>query len=150
MIRLLFAGLQALSAVLIVGLILVTVTDVVGRYLLNAPLVGAFELTQILLGALVFTALPLTTANGAHVEVDLLTHVLSNRLVRSFGIFAGIVSALVLVAFAWRLGIVTADQIEIGARTNALGVPLATIAGIGVASCLVSAGIAIAMIGVRR
>ncbi|WP_138464554.1 TRAP transporter small permease [Poseidonocella sp. HB161398] len=144
MTRTFFAVLRGLSALLIAALILVTVTDVIGRYILNAPLPGAFELTQILLALLVFTALPLTTARREHVEVDLLAHVLAPRVIRVFGIVAAVVTALSLAFFALRLGIVAEDQAATGARSNALGLPMAVIAGAGVASCAVSAVIALA------
>ncbi|MBL6432492.1 MAG: TRAP transporter small permease subunit [Alphaproteobacteria bacterium] len=44
----------------------------VARYWFNAPLSGAYELTEIFLASLIFLALPLTTARNRHVEVDLL------------------------------------------------------------------------------
>lgn len=140
-------ALQVASVVLISALVLVTVVDVVGRYMFNAPLTGAFELTQVLLGALVFAALPLTTARGEHVEVDLLMHVLPKRTQRVLGVFAGFVSGLVLLAFAWRLWIVAAEQVEIGARTSSLGIPTVFVAILGIVSCAASALIAIAKVG---
>ncbi|WP_172328218.1 TRAP transporter small permease [Mangrovicoccus sp. HB161399] len=144
MTRAFLSALRGLSALLLAALILVTVTDVVGRYILNAPLPGAFELTQILLALLVFAALPLTTARREHVEVDLMAHVLTPRLIRAFGIFAALVTAAALAFFAVRLGIVAGDQAATGARSAALGLPMAAIAGVGVASCAVSAAIALA------
>ena len=44
-------ALNVAAAFLMTGLVLVTCIDVVGRYLFNNPLGGAFELTQVLLGA---------------------------------------------------------------------------------------------------
>ena len=41
------------AALLLFSLILVTCVDVVGRYFFSAPLSGAFEITEILLAALV-------------------------------------------------------------------------------------------------
>lgn len=144
MSRTLVMALQVASVALISALVLVTVVDVVGRYLFNAPLTGAFELTQVLLGALVFAALPLTTRRGEHVEVDLLVHVLPDRIQDVLGIFAGFVSGVVLLAFAWRLWIVAAEQMEIGARTSSLGIPTVIVAILGVVSCVASAMIAVA------
>ncbi|WP_210191307.1 TRAP transporter small permease [Rhizobium sullae] len=126
------------------GLVLVTCIDVVGRYLFDSPLGGAFELTQVLLGALVFVALPLTTAAGAHVEVDLLVPLLPQAMVRVLGWLGGIVTAAVLLYFAFRLIILTQGHLAVGTRTAALGLPMWVLGVIGVASCCISAVIAMA------
>lgn len=137
-------ALNAAAAVLMAGLVLVTCIDVVGRYLFDSPLGGAFELTQVLLGALVFVALPLTTAAGAHVEVDLLVPLLPQAMMRVLGWLGGIVTAAVLLYFAFRLIILTQDHLAVGTRTAALGLPMWVLGVIGVASCCISAVIAMA------
>lgn len=137
-------ALNAAAAVLMAGLVLVTCIDVVGRYLFDSPLGGAFELTQVLLGALVFVALPLTTAAGAHVEVDLLVPLLPQAMMRVLGWLGCIVTAAVLLYFAFRLIILTQDHLAVGTRTAALGLPMWVLGVIGVASCCISAVIAMA------
>lgn len=131
--------LLGLAATLLLGLMAVTGIDVVGRYLLNAPLSGAFEMTELLLGALVFVALPLVSRAGAHVEVDLLVHALPPGLQRSTGLLAAAVSALVLCWFAWTLFGLMINQWHEGARSVSLGVPLAPFAALGTLACLASA-----------
>jgi TRAP-type C4-dicarboxylate transport system permease small subunit len=54
-----------------------TFVDVCGRYLFNAPIPGAFEITQLLLAVIVFTALPIVTGREEHVSISLVDHVLS-------------------------------------------------------------------------
>ncbi len=138
-----YRTLAIASAGLIVVLIAVTCVDVVGRYLFNNPFSGAFELTQLALGALVFAALPLTTADGAHVEVDLALHLFKPKTQALLGRVAGLVSAVVLLFFAWRLVVLGLTLWHDGARTNALGVPTAPLAFIAAASCIASAIIVI-------
>ncbi|WP_334063925.1 TRAP transporter small permease [Limimaricola cinnabarinus] len=137
--RRLEAILLGLAATLLLALMAVTGIDVVGRYLLNAPLSGAFEMTELLLGALVFVALPLVSRAGAHVEVDLLAHALPSGLQRATGLFAAAVSALVLCWFAWTLFGLMINQWHEGARSVSLGVPLAPFAALGALACLASA-----------
>lgn len=131
--------LAGVSALLILMLIGVTCLDVVGRYLLNRPFGGAYELTQILLAALVFVALPLTSADGGHVEVDLALHLFPRGLQHALGRLAGIVSAVILVFFAWRLVLIGMDQMSDGTRTASLAIPMAPLAFLAAASCIVSA-----------
>jgi len=132
-------ALEAVSALLLVALMAITVIDVVGRYLLNAPLPGAFEMTELMLGALVFAALPLVSRAGSHVEVDLFVSLMPARAARALGLFAASVSALVLVYFAWRLGHLGVQQWHDGSRSVSLGVPFWPFAALGVAGCLMAA-----------
>ena len=117
--------LLGLAATLLLALMAVTGIDVIGRYVLNAPLSGAFEMTELLLGALVFMALPLVSRHGAHVEVDLLASTLSRAVNRVLGLAASLVSAAVLCWFAWTLASLMLTQIHDGARSVSLGVPRA-------------------------
>ena len=123
--RALDVGLGGCCALLLTGLVGLTVVDVVGRYLFAAPLAGAFELTQLMLGTLVFAALPLTTLSGEHVEVDL-AYVASPYPLKTIMLWlSGLVSAVALWAIAWRLVLHTARLTADEVVTNALSVPLA-------------------------
>lgn len=137
-------GLEAIAAGLVTGLILVTCTDVIGRYLFNAPLRGAFEMTQILLSALVFVALPLVTSRGGHVEVDLFVALMPRRLARALGWFASAVTAIVLLYFCYRLVLRTADDLHTQSATVGLGFPLWYLGVVACVSCAVSAVVALA------
>lgn len=143
--RVLIRGLEGLVALLLLALIAVTAVDVVGRYLLNAPLSGAFEMTELILGALVFAALPLVSRSGSHVEVDLLVGVLPTRVNHRLGLAAAAISAAVLVYFAWQLGRLGLNQLHEGSRSVSLGVPYWPFAALGTLCCLLAA-----WFGIRR
>ena len=130
------------AALILLSLVLITCVDVVGRYFFSAPLAGAFELTELLLAALVFAALPLTTERREHIEVDLLNAFLGRRARQVLSAFAGLFSAALLATFAWRLASHAAKAAGDGAVTNALEIPLAPFGYLASASCLVSAFIA--------
>ncbi|KEO51424.1 TRAP transporter small permease [Thioclava indica] len=135
--------LEAIAAGLVTGLILVTCIDVIGRYAFNNPLTGAYEITQVLLGALVFVAMPLTTGKGGHVEVDLLVPLLPAVVRRALARIGGAVAALVMAYFAWRLVILTQDQFHTQLATSGLGIKLWYLGVIGSLSFAVSAVVAI-------
>lgn len=135
-------SLGVAAGLLLFCLILVTCVDVVGRYFFSAPLSGAFEVTEILLAALVFTALPLTTERREHIEVDLLNVGLSDKFQKLLSAFAGLFSAALLATLAWRLASHAASSFEDGAVTNALSIPLAPFGFLAAFSCMVSACIA--------
>lgn len=132
-------GLEAVSVVLLLGLIAVTGIDVIGRKLLNAPFAAAYELTQLMLAALVFVALPLVSRGGEHVEVDLLATLVPEKARRVMGMFAALVSAGCLGFIAWRLVLLGRDHMETGAHSISLEVSYAPFAFLGVVCCVMAA-----------
>ena len=64
------AVLGIAASVLLMLLMLVTVVDVVGRYVFNRPLPGGFELTELGLLVLIFAGLPLVSRADEHVTMD--------------------------------------------------------------------------------
>ncbi len=132
-------ALELVSGALLVSLMLVTGVDVIGRYFLNQPLTGAFELTEMLLGALVFASLPLVSRVGGHVEVDLLMHFIPSSGKRVLNLLVGSISAVVLLFFAWRLWVLGVKQFTDGAHSESLGVPFGMFAMFGAFTCILAA-----------
>ncbi|MCT4655162.1 MAG: TRAP transporter small permease [Cohaesibacter sp.] len=145
-------ALGVMSVVFLVGLTLLTCVDVVARYMFNAPINGAFELTQLMLAALIFVALPLTTAARQHIEVDLLAGFMSKGMDKITSLFAGLASCAVLLVLSWRLAHHSIKLAQDGAVTNSLALPLDPIGYLASLSCLVSAGLvlAISLNGMRK
>ena len=63
-------------------LMAITCADVIGRYFFGTPVYGAFEMTEMLLAALIFVGLPLVTLRNEHITVDLLDPVAPDWLLR--------------------------------------------------------------------
>lgn len=86
------------------AMMLVTVVDVVMRYLFNAPLSWSFELisSYLMVGAF-FLALSATQARRQHVHVDILARKLPERLRCALAVPAGC-AVLVLFALIWWAG----------------------------------------------
>lgn len=121
-------GLALSGSVVLFGTMLVTCIDVGGRYFLNAPLPGGFELTEVMMATLIFLGMPLVTANDEHIKVDVLDFLVTpriHRLLVTFGsLVSGSMSALIAVAL-W----VKAGQIAMYAdHTEVLHVPLTPVA----------------------
>ena len=57
-----------------------TFADVVARYLLNHPIRGAFEITELTLLVLIFAGLPLVSHADEHVTMDFIDRILPPRL----------------------------------------------------------------------
>jgi len=65
----------AASAILLAMMVL-TVVDVVGRYVLNRPVRGAFEITELMLVVLIFAGLPLVSYADEHAVMDFIDRLL--------------------------------------------------------------------------
>lgn len=61
--------ISGFSVLLIIG---INSLDTVGRAFFNAPLVGAVEMTELLLAICIILAIPYAQRSGAHIRVDML------------------------------------------------------------------------------
>jgi TRAP-type C4-dicarboxylate transport system permease small subunit len=115
------------AGLLLAAMVVVTCIDVVGRYLFNRPMKGAFELTEVLMAALIFAALPAITARREHIAVDLLDRYFSRRAaqVRSAVIELG--SAVVVGALAYIFFEQAKQTYADGLYTQALQISLAPV-----------------------
>ncbi len=117
-------ALGALASVALVGIVLLTCVDVVGRYLLNRPLTGAFELSEMAMGALVFASLPLVTLRRQQVTVDLLDWLVPAGWRTAQEAAANLVAALCVGVVAWRLWVKAAEMLGNGETTAVLKIPM--------------------------
>ncbi|HUT49780.1 MAG TPA: TRAP transporter small permease [Alphaproteobacteria bacterium] len=96
-------GLGICIAVLLFGIMALTFTDVIGRYVFNAPLKAAYEVIKLAMGVIVFAGFPLVTRKSGHITVSLIESLVPPGLRRFLNIFASLVSTFVLGVFTWRL-----------------------------------------------
>ena len=131
--------------VMLLALTSITVLDVTGRYLFNAPLPGGAELTELLVMGVIFAGLPAISLDDGHVNADLLSHQLSprGRVVQLFLARACAVVALVLIARQmWVHGARLAGY---GQTTLYLHIPVGPVIQAGAVICAVSAVIVAAL-----
>ena len=118
-------ALGHVAAALILCLMLLTCVDVVGRYFLNRPLTGGFELTEVLLASLIFAGLPLVTLRGDHITVDLFDPVTPDWLFRIQHALASLIGAACTGYLSWRLWLRAEDLDRAGETTSQLQFKLA-------------------------
>jgi TRAP-type C4-dicarboxylate transport system permease small subunit len=126
--RIMTRTLGVLAALLLFGMAAMTTADVLGRDFLGVGVPGSYELTSLLLAALIFVGLPLTTEREEHVAVDLVDMAVPVRAVRVLKGVMGVLSAVVLAFLAWQLWVRGIRLGQDGAHTNVLRVPLAPVA----------------------
>ena len=124
----LFLGFALAAGVLAGAMMCITVLDVGGRFLFNRPLHGAFEATEVMMGLIVFLALPLATRRREHIVVTLLDPYLPEWLKRGAALVFGLVCAAVCGLLAWRLGLHGERLLNVGEITLELRIPRGGIA----------------------
>lgn len=100
-------GLDGVAGFTLFLLMLLTTVDVAGRYFFNAPVRGSVELTQLMLAAVVFLALPTVCWREEHVSIDLLDAVYPKPLVWLRQLVINLLSSLLLWVMTrrvWALG----------------------------------------------
>src|SRR5438876_3639610 len=113
----------AASAILFI-LMLITFADVVSRYLLNWPLRGAFEITELMLLVLIFAGLPLVSHADEHVTMDFIDRMLPAAATRRVIRAIHAVSAGIMFFFAWQIWIKAGKVAGYGDTTDVLRVPV--------------------------
>ncbi|HTQ73723.1 MAG TPA: TRAP transporter small permease [Burkholderiales bacterium] len=114
-------ALGLVAAALMLCLMLLTCVDVVGRYFFNTPVTGGFEMTELLLAALIFAGLPLVTLRSEHIVVDLLDPVTPHWLFRAQHVLATLIGIACTGYLAWRLGLRAEELALRGETTSQLG-----------------------------
>ena len=90
----------AASAILL-AMMLLTVVDVVARYVFSRPVRGAFEITELMLVVLIFAGLPLVSFSDEHAVMDFIDRVLGPRGRRALERAVQATSAGFMFLMAW-------------------------------------------------
>jgi TRAP-type C4-dicarboxylate transport system permease small subunit len=90
----------AASAILL-AMMLLTVVDVVARYVFNRPLRGAFEITELMLVVLIFAGLPLVSYADEHAVMDFIDRLLGPSAQRALRRAVQVACAAFMFLLAW-------------------------------------------------
>ena len=107
------------------GMVLLTFTDVIGRRLFNTPVFGAHDITEHLMAVIVFSGLPLLTANRAHLSIDLFDRWLLQPQWRIWHYLVNGLIAAVLALIAYEFAVSVQEAQDMREVSQALGIPRA-------------------------
>jgi TRAP-type C4-dicarboxylate transport system permease small subunit len=114
--------LATAAGVMILIMMVVTTIDVIGRDVFNMPLFGAFEMTEILMGLVIFAGMPGTTAAREHITVNLIENFVSRRVRFLQTGLGDVLCAAVAGIMAWRIFWRGLGLIEAHETTMMLGI----------------------------
>ena len=110
------------AGIVLLGLLGLVLFDVVMRYALRLPFLGAYEMTELAMVLIVFLALPYCAATGGHVAVDVLSPVLDRPGLRWFNSLIHLAGAALMLVIAWQATRYAMGSVARGEATNMLGI----------------------------
>lgn len=122
-------------------LMLLTVADVFGRYFLNRPVPGTFELTELFMVFIVFLALGLAQHHHEHISLDIAYNYFPPRVKKYTNLLIDVVNLVAMAAVSWQLYEYAARMGEGNYTTAVLQVPIqpfVIVAVVGTAACVLA------------
>jgi TRAP-type C4-dicarboxylate transport system permease small subunit len=117
------SALSYVGAFSLFTMMCLTTLDVVGRYILNRPITGVFELTEYLVLILIFSFIAYTQSQKGHVAVDLLLPVLPAKLRKMIDVANHLVCLALMGLITW-MGVEKALELRtVGEASPNLHIP---------------------------
>lgn len=129
--------LIVIAGMILMACMTMTVVDVAGRYLLNHPLGFAYEVTELMMGIVVFIAMGSVTLRQEHITVTLFEKIWGDGKVRAVrDMLVAFVTAATFGYFSYRMFLFVGRFHQYGDTTSVLRVhvwPFAAVGAIGAA-----------------
>ncbi len=132
-------GVETVMALFLLAMVALTFADVIGRRLIGKPIYGANDITEHLMALVVFAGLPLVTAAGAHLTIDLLDKLVSQSWMAWWRGLVALLVTIVLAVIAWLFVKHGLNASRISEVSQALRVPRAPLYFFMALSCALSA-----------
>ncbi|MEN9886488.1 MAG: hypothetical protein RL758_1066 [Pseudomonadota bacterium] len=107
------------------AMVALTFVDVAGRRLFNTPVFGANDVTEHLMAIIIFSGLPLLTAQRGHLSIDLFDRWLLQPQWRVWHKVVDVLIAAVLGLIAWEYFVAIGEARAINEVSPALTIPRA-------------------------
>ena len=111
------------GGVLMLATIAVTLISVIGRYGLNAPLPGDYELVEMIAAVGIFFFFPYTHATNSNIVVRFFTDSMAANGKRLLDLAHDVIFTAVAALLAWRLAIGLIDKLHTGESTMLVRIP---------------------------
>lgn len=114
------AFIELIAGVMLTAMMVLTFLDVIGRYVLGAPIFGTTEMIQFLMALIIFSGLAIANANDDHIVVELFDHRIAKLAPRTHHIVIQLFSILAMAMIVYVLAIISIESIHHGAKTIVL------------------------------
>lgn len=108
---------------MLLGIMFLTVFDIVARSLFRMPILGSYEITQFLLAIFVLLGIGYTEQVDGHVKVTLFSERMPRRLRIGFDIFVSFLSSILFAVVVWKGWIHAVNAFHSGLSSDILRIP---------------------------
>lgn len=119
--------ISLVAAIMMFGLMMLTVLDVVGRNVFNHPLRGATELTELVLVVLSFLLFPILALKSRHIVADVADVFASKVLDVLQVVLTAVLGGAFFGLIAWRLWVLAGRSAAYGDITSTFKLPIAPV-----------------------
>ncbi len=112
-----------ISGLALLWLMALTIVAVVTRYVFNAPILGAQDLSQISLVVVVFPAMAYCGWTGGHVALDFISSLMGRDISRRVDTIINTICGVLLLLVAWRTWTRAVDALQYGEASNLIEIP---------------------------
>ena len=105
-------------------MMVLTISDVIGRYFFNSPVTGAYEITEVMMVTIVFLFIGYTQAQKAHISIDFVIRLLPQKMRMTIDIVTHLVSLFIMILIAWMNILRCLELMRINEVTPILHVPI--------------------------
>ena len=117
-------ALSWISSTVLFAVMLLTSIDVFMRYVVGKPIPGAFEVGEILMAVLIFSALPLVSRRDEHVCVEFANMLVPHRLLPLLDVLVHVACALLMLAAGWLMWLRAPRVAQYGDVTTVLNLKI--------------------------
>lgn len=117
--------LRVASTAMLIAIVAINAANVVGRYLLSAPISWGEEIMLYLMIGAVFLSFPAVTWDGAHIRMDVLAQALPSGIRRALEALADLVSFAVSGMLAYAAVPIVVQLYEFDQHSHAAEIPMA-------------------------
>ncbi len=138
-------GVETVMALFLLAMVALTFADVIGRRLIGKPIYGSNDITEHLMALVVFAGLPLVTAAGSHLTIDLFDKLVNKPWMAWWRVLISLLVTTVLGVIAWLFVKHGLNATRISEVSQALRVPRAPLYFFMALGCALSALAALAI-----
>jgi TRAP-type C4-dicarboxylate transport system permease small subunit len=115
---------NAIGMIALATMMFVTALDVLGRKLLNMPILGSYEMIELLMAICIGLGLAHCGIMRGHINIDIITMHLSKRANAILGIFTGFIAFVIIGIASWQACVYIVNKINTKAVTTVLYIPI--------------------------
>lgn len=121
--RLIVTAAAFIAGIVLVALMLLTTADVGGRYFLDHPITGVFDITHFAVLVMVFLGLAYCGFQNGHVAIDIFYNRLKPGAARILNKFINLAGAVFFGLIAWRTMVQSVDVKEFNEASQLVLIP---------------------------